>query len=80
MARAREDEGRARGSFVVRIWWEKEAEATGAAWRGWAQHAASGESVCFRHAIDLLTFIESHTGSLAQTREGGDRVDMPKAM
>jgi hypothetical protein len=52
-------------SFVVRIWWE---EGEGASvWRGWVQHAVSGEARYFRHISDLLVFVEKHTGPLDQS-------------
>lgn len=59
-------EGRQRSSdsFVIRIWWE-EREGR-AMWRGWVQHAASGSAHYFQHLVDLLAFVEAHTGPLAQ--------------
>lgn len=54
---------RVSNSFVLRIWWEEDAQPV---WRGWVQHAASGEICYFRRLSDLLGFIEAHTGSLAQ--------------
>jgi len=50
-------------SFVVRIWWEQDPQPL---WRGWVQHAGSGARQYFDCLTDLLMFIESHTGSLAQ--------------
>ncbi len=50
-------------SFVLRIWWE---EGTRPVWRGWVQHAATGETRYFQRLSDLLAFVEAHTGSLAQ--------------
>ena len=47
-------------SFVLRIWWEEEG------WRGWVQHAASGESRYFARLADLLAFVEAQTGPLGQ--------------
>ena len=52
-------------AFVVRIWWEGEREAR--AWRGWVQHVTSGHAGYFRRLVDLLDFIEAHTGALAQS-------------
>ena len=53
-------------SFVLRIWWE---EGNGdLVWRGWIQHAASGNSHGLRQLSDLLAFIETYTGSLAQAQ------------
>lgn len=57
------NEGHSRSnSFVLRIWWE---EGTGShMWRGWVQHAASGDS-CYVHQLaDLVAFLETRTGSL----------------
>jgi hypothetical protein len=51
-------------SFVLRIWWEKGAGQP--TWRGWMQHAASGESHYFDSLTDLLALIEAKTGSLVQ--------------
>lgn len=51
-------------SFVLRIWWEDGGESP--AWRGWVQHAATGETRYFGHVADLLAFVETHTGPLAQ--------------
>jgi hypothetical protein len=50
-------------SFVLRIWWE-EGDAQ-PAWRGWVQHATTGEARYFECLADLLAFVEGHTGSLA---------------
>ncbi len=49
-------------SFVLRIWWEQEGE--GGFWRGWVQHAASGESCYFDQVVGLLNFVEMHAGPL----------------
>jgi len=49
-------------SFVLRIWWEQ--RPTGTFWRGWVQHAASGESSYFAQLGDLLAFVEARTGPL----------------
>jgi len=51
-------------SFVLRIWWEEGEEAP--VWRGWVQHAASGETSYFEQVEDLIGFVEVHTGLLAQ--------------
>lgn len=54
-------------SFVLRIWWE---EGTGSrAWRGWVQHAASGDSCYVHQMADLRAFLETRTGSLEVTSE-----------
>jgi hypothetical protein len=51
-------------SFVLRIWWEKRAGRP--TWRGWMQHAGSGETLYIECLTDLLAFVETHTGPLAQ--------------
>ena len=51
-------------SFVLRIWWEEGEEAP--VWRGWVQHAASGESQYFERVGDLIGFVEACTGPLAR--------------
>lgn len=63
------ERGHRSNSFVLRIWWEKDAQPL---WRGWVQHAASGESHYFDRLDDLLAFLEMHTGSLAQAPAGRD--------
>jgi hypothetical protein len=53
-------------SFVLRIWREKAQNSLARqAWRGWVQHAASGERRYFCRLADLVAFIESYAGSLA---------------
>lgn len=54
-------------SFVVRIWREEGK----AGWKGWVQHARSGESALVRQLDDLLAFIERHTGRLDTTAQKG---------
>ncbi len=49
-----------RHSFVVRIWREQDS----AGWRGWVQHAGTGESAYVRNLDELLAFIERRTGGL----------------
>lgn len=49
-------------SFVLRIWWE-EGDAQ-PIWRGWTQHAASGDSRYFQTIAELLHFLEQHAGNL----------------
>mgnify|MGYP001055343066 CR=1 FL=1 len=56
------DRRRLSNSFVLRIWWEEDDHLI---WRGWVQHAATGETCYFQHLSDLLTFVETQTGSLA---------------
>jgi hypothetical protein len=53
-------------SFVVRIWWEPGLSRLngGPLWRGYVQHAASGQTLIFQSMDDLLGFIQSHTGEL----------------
>lgn len=65
------------GSFVLRIWWEEQGDNE--VWRGWVQHAASGESAYLDRVTDLVAFVEARTGSLSkpasapeQVGEGGD--------
>ena len=49
-------------AFVLRIWWEEGNESP--VWRGWVQHAASGEA-CYVHRLAaLIAFLEMHTGLL----------------
>ena len=50
-------------SFVLRIWWEGDQEAP-RIWRGWIQHAATGQIAYVRTAEELLAFIETQTGEL----------------
>lgn len=59
------DEDRRSDSFVVRIWWEQ-ADKEQTFWRGWIQHAITGDTSYFHCIVDLLSFIEGYTGSLAQ--------------
>jgi len=59
-------------SFVIRIWWEDDVRPV---WRGWVQHAASGETRHVQHLSDLLAFVEAHTGSLAQARIVKEKAD-----
>ena len=54
-------------SFVFRIWWEEDG------WRGWVQHAVSGENRYFERLPDLLHFVEARTGPLEQDVEGVGR-------
>ncbi|MEA3340768.1 MAG: hypothetical protein U9R15_12430 [Chloroflexota bacterium] len=55
-------------SFVLRIWWEEEG------WRGWVQHAASGESRYFERLGSLLDFVEAQTGPLRHSAEADGAV------
>ncbi len=45
-------------SFVLRIWWEDRR------WRGWVQHAATGQMTYVHNVKDLLAFIQQYTGNL----------------
>ncbi|MFN2272731.1 MAG: hypothetical protein ACK2US_17950 [Anaerolineae bacterium] len=56
-------------AFVLRIWWE---EGNGSpVWRGWVQHAASGDT-CYVHRLaDLIAFLEMRTGLLDMTPGSG---------
>jgi hypothetical protein len=61
-------------SFVVRIWWEDQDDMR-PTWRGWAQHAASGESRYFDQMTDLLAFIDDLAGPLqGKENQGGKRM------
>jgi len=57
-----------RHAFVVRIWREDDQ----AEWRGWVQHAPTGESTYVQDVTALLDFIEQRAGKLAtqSTRQG----------
>ena len=61
-------------SFVLRIWWEGGTRPH--EWRGWVQHAVTGETHYFCRLAELLAFVEAHTGPLAQTL--GAEVDGPR--
>lgn len=63
-------------SFVVRIWWEKEGEGQ-VFWRGWVQHAVTGKSRYFDRLIDLLAFMETHTGHLKDSANWKDLEEGP---
>lgn len=49
-----------RDSFVVRIWWGEGRSG----WKGWVQHAGTGESVVVRNLDELVAFIERWTDEL----------------
>ncbi len=51
-------------SFVVRIW--REGDDAGH-WRGWVQHAGTGEAAYVNNLNELLTFVERRAGPLAGT-------------
>ncbi|MBU1747201.1 MAG: hypothetical protein KKA73_05895 [Chloroflexi bacterium] len=56
-------------SFVVRIWREEEDTP---AWRGWVQHAGTGEETYVRELDELLAFIEHRAGRLAGSSSASD--------
>jgi hypothetical protein len=63
----RQDTSVVRHSFVVRI----SREMSNAHWRGWVQHARTGESVPFEDLDKLVAFFEGRTGKLAdRVRQG----------
>ncbi len=47
-------------SFVLRIWWEEEERT----WRGWVQHAGTGQITYVQSLGELLAFIQQYTGDL----------------
>jgi hypothetical protein len=53
-------------SFVIRIWWEEVGDSPAATplWRGWVQHARSGEAAYVQNLEALLSFMERWTGRL----------------
>ena len=58
-------QGACRESFVIRIWRERDCPD----WRGWVQHARSGEAVFVKELDELLAFVERRTGKLVGTVE-----------
>ena len=56
-----------RDSFVLRIWREGKKRI----WKGWIQHANSGESTPLRSLTDLIAFIEQHTNDTPSTSPRG---------
>jgi hypothetical protein len=56
-----------RHSFVLRIWRDEGRLA----WKGWVQHAATGESLFVQNLDDLLAFIEQRTGALTDAAPRG---------
>ena len=50
-----------RHSFVVRTW----REVGLSKWRGWVQHACTGDTVLIGELDELLAFIEDRTGGWA---------------
>ncbi|MGC9399621.1 MAG: hypothetical protein ACP5HM_10860 [Anaerolineae bacterium] len=55
-------------SFVLRIWWEED-EGGVSIWRGWVQHATSGEVAYVQTTRELWTFIEAHTEEAKENEE-----------
>ena len=49
-----------RHSFILRIWREGKSQE----WKGWLQHAESGDAILFRTSNELVAFIEHYTGEL----------------
>lgn len=49
-------------SYIIRIWREEDKPG----WKGWVQHARTGESAFIQRADEILAFIERHTGKLAE--------------
>ena len=66
------DENRQSDSFVVRIWWER-ADEDHVFWRGWIQHAVTADACYFHRVVDMLSFIEAHTGLLTPSQDGALR-------
>ena len=56
-------------SFVLRIWRERGDASSG--WRGWVQHAASGDAYYVDRLADLVAFLETHTGPLGAMSQAG---------
>ena len=56
-----------RDSFVIRVWREEEEPY----WRGWVQHARSGECAPVHSLEELQEFIERWTGSLNRPSKEG---------
>jgi len=57
----RENAPAVRHAFVVRIWREEGR----AEWRGWVQHALTGDSSYVQDVTALVDFIEQRVGGLA---------------
>jgi len=56
-----------RHSFVLRIWREEGRPG----WKGWVQHAGTGESIFVQSQDELLAFIEQRTGTLIDAARRG---------
>ena len=46
-------------SFVLRLWYED--DENGGTWRGWIQHAGSGEKRYLHSPEEILAFLQQHT-------------------
>ena len=55
-----------RHTFVLRIWKEENA------WRGWIQHAASGQEIYGRSLSELWGFVKRYA-KLSKENRGGSR-------
>jgi hypothetical protein len=58
-----------RGSFIVRIWWEKGQPE----WKGWVQHVCSGDSASLQDLQDLMSYLERWTARPAREEKRGLR-------
>jgi hypothetical protein len=56
-----------RESFVIRIW----RESGRSEWKGWIQHAGSGDSATLQDLSELMSFIERWTGRLSMEDQQG---------
>jgi len=54
-------------SYILRIWREDGQPG----WKGWVQHARTGESAFVQHVEELLAFVERHAGKLAEPPHKG---------
>lgn len=54
-------------SFVLRIWREQSRPG----WRGWVQHARSGESAVVHSLAELVAFLEDRCGRLEDDKPQG---------
>ena len=56
-----------RDSFILRIWREGKSQA----WKGWVQHANSGDSALVNTPAELLAFIEQQSGGAMPKADPG---------
>ena len=54
-------------SYIIRIWREEDKPG----WKGWVQHARTGESAFIQRADEILAFIERYAGKLAESERKG---------